>query len=100
MFLFHIIWPNKFSILDQHVIRTFIFLKEGKLEKSTDVLIRQDEIQMNNSSLYYRYNEFVHKISKEHNISLRDIDKALMAFGKFLAGPLKNLGKYSCKFQR
>ena len=91
IFLFHIIWPNKFTILDQHVIRSFIFLQKGDLEKNTQYLIERDNIKLHNDCLYNKYNDFVHMINKKYGISLRDIDKALMAFGQFLNNPQKFL---------
>lgn len=102
IFLFHIIWPNEFTILDQHVIRSFIFLQRGNLEKDTKYLIRIDNIKLYNGCLYNKYNHFVRMINKEYGISLRDIDKALMAFGQFLNNPQKFLkldycDRVSCK---
>ena len=103
--MFHIIWPNEFTILDQHVIRSFLFLQKGHLEKKTGYLIEGDNIKLHNDCLYNKYNDFVHAINKEHGVSLRDIDKALMAFGQFLNNPQKFLklnycGRADCRIMK
>jgi len=105
IFLFHIIWPNEFTILDQHVIRSFLFLQKGRLEKNTGYLIGKDNIKLHNDCLYNKYNDFVHAINKEYGISIRDIDKALMAFGQFLNNPQKFLklnycGRADCRIMK
>lgn len=80
VFLIHVCKPEDYPIFDQHVFRAFIFLITGKI---TD---KPKEIKD-----YLNYRKFVFKIHKQHNINLRDIDKALMAFGQFLDKPQKFL---------
>ena len=77
-FLIHICKPNDYPIFDQHVFRAFTFLTTKKIvDKPKDI---QD---------YLNYRKFVFQIHKKYKISLRDIDKGLMAFGQFLTSPQK-----------
>lgn len=80
VFLIHICKPQQYPIFDQHVFRSFIFLTTGKIIKMPK-----------NIKDYLRYKKFVLKIYKRYKINLRDIDKALMAFGQFLDNPQKFL---------
>jgi hypothetical protein len=80
VFLMHICRPEEYPIFDQHVFRAFIFLTRKKI-----VDIPKD-IQD-----YLNYRKFVFQIQKKYKIKLRDIDKALMAFGQFLNNPQKFL---------
>jgi len=80
IFLMHICKPEEYPIFDQHVFRAFTFIIKKEIVDKPK-----------NPEDYWRYREFVLKVSKERKISLRDIDKGLMAFGKFLANPSRIL---------
>lgn len=80
IFLMHICKPEEYPIFDQHVFRAFTFITKKEIV---------DKPQ--NIRDYWRYREFISQIYKEYKISLRDIDKGLMAFGQFLKNPQKFL---------
>lgn len=80
IFLIHICRPDDYPIFDQHVFRAFIFITTRKL---IDTSQRTED--------YLDYRKFVLKINKQYGITLRDTDKALMAFGQFLSNPQKFL---------
>ncbi|MDO8500021.1 MAG: hypothetical protein Q7S66_05230 [bacterium] len=84
IFLMHICKPEEYPIFDQHVFRAFTFITKKEMAHKPK-----------NIKDYWKYREFVFQIYKEYKISLRDIDKGLMAFGQFLANPSKIL-KYQC----
>jgi len=79
-FLIHICKPNDYPIFDQHVFRAFTLLTTKKIVDAPKDI--QD---------YLSYRRFVFSILKKYKIGLRDIDKALMAFGQFLNNPQKFL---------
>lgn len=84
IFLMHICKPEEYPIFDQHVFRAFTFItKKEIVDRPKNINIKD----------YWRYKEFVLQIYKERKISLRDIDKGLMAFGQFLANSSKILKK-------
>jgi len=78
IFLMHICRPTEYPIFDQHVFRAFIFLTTKNIPKELQTI--ED---------YKDYRDFVFKIHEQYKISLRNIDKGLMAFGQFLADPQK-----------
>lgn len=80
IFLVHICKPNDYPIFDQHVFRTFIFLKTGRIIDFPRGI--QD---------YLDYRKFVLKIHEDYSLNLRNADKAFMAFGQFLINPKKFL---------
>jgi hypothetical protein len=80
IFLMHICRPEEYPIFDQHVFRAFTFItKKEIVDKPKNI---QD---------YLGYKQYIFEIRKESGISLREIDKGLMAFGQFLAKPEKFL---------
>ena len=80
IFLMHICRPEEYPIFDQYVFRTFMFItKKERVDKPKNI---KD---------YLEYKEFIFHIHRRCKISLRDIDKGLMAFGQFLANPSKIL---------
>lgn len=82
VFLIHICKPEEYPIFDQHVYRAFHFIKNRKIVK-----------EPRSFQNYLDYRDFILRIHRKHSLNLRDIDKALMAFGKFLENPLKYLDK-------
>jgi hypothetical protein len=80
IFLVHICKPNDYPIFDQHVFRAFNFLVTGKITNMPT-----------NIKDYLNYKKFVLKIHRQYDLNLRDIDRALMAFGQFLNNPKKFL---------
>lgn len=78
VFLMHIIHPERFPIYDQHVLRAYRYLQEGKViqEKITD-----------KSIIHYREHYtpfFLNLVQVSHNLGRKQVDNALWAFGKFL----------------
>ena len=73
IFLFHIARPDDYPIVDQHVLRSWNFLRKGKV----------DEPEMNLQN-YWDYRDFFLHLVEESTKTLRDTDRALMAFGQFL----------------
>ena len=80
VFVFHISRPDDYPMVDQHVLRGWHFLKTGKIEE----LKKSPE-------LYLEYRTFVLDMAKQTNRSLREIDKALMAFGQFLISQFSSI---------
>jgi len=80
IFLIHICKPEEYPIFDQHTFRSFNFIT--KKEFGSKPKDKED---------YLKYKRFIFRVNKEYKIDLRDIDKALMAFGQFLANPQKFL---------
>lgn len=79
IFLMHICKPEEYPIFDQYVFRAFTFIiKKEMIDKPKNI---KD---------YWEYKKFVSQI-KKCGISLRDIDRGLMAFGQFLSNPSKIL---------
>ena len=75
VFLIHICKPQKYPIFDQNVFRSFIFLTT----KEKEIVDTPKDIRD-----YLNYRKFVFQIHAKYKIKLRDINKALMAFGQFL----------------
>jgi len=80
IFLMHICKPEEYPIFDQHVFRAFSFITRKEM------IDRPESIKD-----YWRYRDFVFSVHKNYEISLREIDKGLMAFGQFLTNPAKIL---------
>jgi hypothetical protein len=76
IFLMHVARPDVFPLFDQHVYRTYFFLKNGEI---TDKTLTEDDMK-----LYQEYYSYVTKLGDETSLGLRTIDKAFFAFGKFL----------------
>lgn len=77
-FLIHICKPKEYPIFDQNAFRAFVFLNSGKLVNAPK-----------NIEDYHLYKNFVLKLENKYKLNLRDIDKALFAFGQFLKNPKK-----------
>ena len=82
-FLMHIINPNKFPIFDQHVYRAFLFLKEKPLNELKGTNKIKFEIYRN------EYIPFFNTLKSESGCSVKTIDEAMWAYGKFIS-------TYSC----
>jgi len=76
IFLMHVARPDDFPLFDQHVYRSYYFLKNGEI---IDRTLTEDD-----KNLYQEYFSYVTKIRDDTSLDLRTIDKALFAFGKFL----------------
>jgi hypothetical protein len=73
VFLLHISRPNDYPIFDQHVLRAWNFLTKQRVE----------ELDKNLEN-YKEYKSFFLKLEKQYQGNMRDVDRALMAFGQFL----------------
>jgi len=78
IFVMHIINPFEFPIFDQHVYRAMRFLKNNRVEdlKNDDLV----KIELYKNGYLPFYKDLVSGLD-----DLRSCDKALWAFGKFLA---------------
>jgi len=74
IFLAHISRPDDFPMVDQHVLRAWNFLIKNKVEEPEQTIVN-----------YLKYREFVKKMSMQSGKTFREIDKALMPFGQFIA---------------
>jgi hypothetical protein len=72
-FLVHIARPLDCPIVDQHVLRAYHFIEHGEVV---------DPVQ--NLETYVKYRTFFHQFREQSQNNSRDVDKALMAFGKTL----------------
>ncbi|MFH2027898.1 MAG: hypothetical protein ABIJ08_02055 [Nanoarchaeota archaeon] len=76
IFFKHICRPEEFPMIDQHAYRAFLYIVHG---------IPQKKIQGNDLiDKYDEFKEYVFRLSNDHQIELRIIDKAFMAYGQFL----------------
>jgi len=80
VYLFHIARPNDYPIVDQHVLRAHHYLTTGKIAEPQQTL-----------ETYNTYKNFFHKITKETGKEPREVDKALMTFGQYLASQFSKL---------
>jgi len=80
IFLIHICKPEEYPIFDQYVFKAFSFIVKKEIVKDPKDIKE-----------YLRYRDFVFSVHKNCGISLREIDKGLMAFGQFLTNPAKIL---------
>lgn len=80
VYLFHIARPNDYPIVDQHVLRAHRYLTTGKIAEPPQTL-----------ETYNTYKNFFHKITKESGKKPREVDKALMTFGQYLASQFSKL---------
>mgnify|MGYP001352942303 CR=1 FL=1 len=83
IFLLHCFRPNEFPIYDQHVHRAFDFIINGNYEKpefyySTNKIQEKIEFYKND------YIPFIKDLSMKSGRNLKQIDEALVTFGKFL----------------
>lgn len=78
-FIVHISHPLFFPIIDQHVVRAYYFISEGKI-------INNIPSSKKISQVYRKYTEFFNSLKSKTEKSSRIIDKALWAFGKYLKG--------------
>lgn len=78
-FIVHISRPIFFPIIDQHVVRAYYFISEGKI-------INNIPNSKKISQVYREYTEFFNSLERKTEKSSRIIDKALWAFGKYLKG--------------
>jgi hypothetical protein len=74
VYLLHIARPNDYPIVDQHVLRAYHYLTNGKITEPPQTL-----------QTYNSYKNFFFKIVEESGKKPREVDKALMTFGQFLA---------------
>jgi len=73
VFLLHISRPGDYPIVDQHVLRAWSFLTKKTVEEPEKTLEN-----------YKKYRLHFLELARQSGKDLRDIDKALMAFGQFL----------------
>jgi len=86
--LLHFLFPENFAIVDKNTWRAFKKLAKGKYRNFCD--IDPDDIKdacKKDVKQYQVYNKFVIKLKKHHKKErLRDIEKALMIYGKKIYG--------------
>jgi hypothetical protein len=87
IFLLHIIKPEFYPIFDQHTYRAYQYIKTGMILE-----IPKDKTFMMNFYLdvyvpFIHYNVFDNNNAEHRRLKIREIDKALFAFGKFLKSP-------------
>ena len=78
IFLLHIIDPKVYPIYDQHIHRSFNFIQNKEWKGITNSSIS------NKRKEEFYFETFLPFVSKLRDFSIRDIDKALFAFGKFI----------------
>jgi hypothetical protein len=74
VFLLHIARPAEVPIVDQHVMRAWAFILQGKISDPSKTIEECKE-----------YRQFFYEFCKKSESGARDVDKALMAFGNFLS---------------
>lgn len=74
VYLVHIARPDDYPILDQHVLRAYHYLTRGEIAEPPQTL-----------DTYNEYRKLFNKIVKETGKEPRMVDRALMAFGQYLA---------------
>lgn len=83
IFLLHLIKPRELPMIDRFTFTAIRFLRTWKIIKF------QGKYQ--NLKEYLKFRENFNKITKKSELNYREVDKALMAFGKFLNNPRKFL---------
>lgn len=78
--LLQVIQPGNFPLFDTHIFRGFSYLKKNKVLELND-LTKQEQF-----NAYLAYKTFVFA-QKDENFTIRKIDKAIWAFGKYLENP-------------
>ena len=73
VFLLHISRPSDYPIVDQNVLRAWRFLVENNVEETKKTLAN-----------YRKYRVFFFELATQSGKDLREVDRALMAFGQFL----------------
>ncbi len=77
-FLMHIIRPNEYPIFDQHVYRSFYYLKTDRVQELKGSNKKRTEIYRED------YLPFFLQIKGKSKKRLKSVDEAMWAFGKFL----------------
>jgi len=80
IFLLHLIDPSTFPIFDQHVYRSYNFIKNGVIEE----IPTKPKIRFEVYKLEYR--DWFNNIQKEYKIEPKELDKSFFSFGKMLKG--------------
>lgn len=80
IFLLHLVDVNQFPIFDQHVFRTYNFLKKGKIE----------ELPISSEKVYeiykYGYLMWFPEIQTKYNLHPKKMDESFFSFGRMLKG--------------
>jgi hypothetical protein len=85
VFIFHIVRPEDYPILDQHVMRAFLCLREGYVYLNPKQISSPCRSYPRFRTIYYPYRDFFFKLMKEGSCSQpKAADRALWAFGKHL----------------
>lgn len=80
VYLLHIARLDDYPIVDQHVSRAHRYLTTGKITEPPQTL-----------ETYNVYKNFFHRSTKETDKEHREVDKALMTFGQYLASQFSKL---------
>lgn len=86
-FLLHIIRPDKYPMLDQYVMRSYYYLKDG----NNDPVIPSKNSEKEDFYIKYLdfFNDIVNDVKSDN--PRKDLDEALWAFGKFLKSTYRNI---------
>jgi len=78
IFLLHLINPDVFPILDQHVYRFFMFSKYGVIKEIPHTCKKKYQ--------FYKeeYQPWFNKIKNDYNLNQREMDRSFLTFGIFL----------------
>lgn len=84
LFLFHISKPKEYALFDQHTFRAFYYFETGKIHKGSITFAKVRKY-------YDRYSSFFRELCEEFKgkHKPKDIDNALMAYGKELKKNIK-----------
>ena len=87
-FLLHICKPQEYELFDQHVFRAFYYFKTGEMYTGSVTFSKAERY-------YSEYNLFFKKLCSElkDNYKPKEIDGALMVYGKELKKKFKNMRK-------
>lgn len=77
IYLLHLISPNNYPMLDQHVYRAYYFLTENRREEIPTINQKKEDFYFN------RYIPFFNDLAL-NDLPRKKIDESLWAFGKFL----------------
>lgn len=83
LFLLHCLKPTDFPIYDQHVHRAYDFIVRGEI-KNPQYYYSSNKIEEKIKFYKTDYISFVKKLENESDFKLKQIDEALVTFGKFL----------------
>lgn len=87
-FIIHIAKPVVYPIIDQHVIRAFMFFKEGVIHSISN--LKKEDLAKNDFVFFKLYVQFFMKIIAECRLPVNDInshrnvDRSLWSCGKYL----------------